>query len=39
MAKYTISVEVTDPDITPEKLVWLLSEACSTIDILPEGER
>ena len=39
MAKYTITVEVTDPDIDVDFLHWILDGVCEVIDILPEGER
>jgi hypothetical protein len=39
MPKYTISVEVTDSEVTPELFHWLLEGLCTTVEILPEGSK
>jgi hypothetical protein len=33
MANYTITIEVDDPDVTPDKLRWLLAEAGKVTEI------
>jgi hypothetical protein len=33
MAVYDITIEVTDPDVSPKTLRWLLSEAGEVIEI------